>query len=178
MTVEPKAPPAEVWNDDRVVVGPSRIEGRGLFASSDIEQGTVVLRLGGRLVSTAQLARLIEAADRDPDAPYVDTLTIYENAHLVLPLATIAHFGNHSCDPTLWPVGDYEMATRRDVREGEELTIDYGTISGAAGFTMDCRCGAAACRGRVTSEDWRLPDLQARYEGHWVPALQQRIDGS
>ena len=176
MTMEPKSPPADVWTDDRVAVGRSTIEGRGLFATADIEEGTVVLRVGGRLVTSAQLVQLIADADGDPDAPYVDTLTIYEDAHLVLPPGTIAHFGNHSCDPTLWSLGDYELATRRVVRAGEELTLDYGTISGADGFTMECRCGSARCRGRVTSEDWRSPDLQERYEGHWTPALQQRID--
>ena len=40
---------------------------------------------------------------------------------------------------------------------------------------MRCDCGAADCRGVVTSEDWRRPDLQARYAGHWVPALAARI---
>ena len=169
-------PPRDVWADERVIVGRSHLDGRGLLASEDIAAACVVLRLGGRLVSTAQLVRLIAEADRDPDAPYVDTITIYEDAHLVLPSGTVAHFGNHSCDPNLWHVDAYQIATRRDVRVGEELTLDYGTSSGARGFAVECRCGSALCRGRVTSEDWRLPDLQARYAGHWTPALQQRID--
>jgi uncharacterized protein len=70
----------------------------------------------------------------------------------------------------------YEVATRRDVIAGEEATIDYGTVSGAEGFRMACRCGAAACRGNVTSADWRGVELQERYRGHWIPALQKRID--
>lgn len=116
------------------------------------------------------------AAIADPALPYVDTITIYADAHLVLPSDTPIHFGNHSCDPTLWHVGPYELATRNDVRAGEEATIDYGTQSGAAGFRMTCTCGSAGCRRVVTSDDWRLPELQGRYAGHWVPALQQRID--
>jgi hypothetical protein len=62
------------------------------------------------------------------------------------------------------------------VTAGEEATIDYGTVSGAEGFRMACRCGAAACRGEVTSADWRRVEFQERYRGHWVPALQKRID--
>jgi hypothetical protein len=85
------------------------------------------------------------------------------------------HYGNHSCDPNLWHVGPYEIATRRPVRAGEELTMDYATQTGTPGFSMSCRCGAAGCRGEVTSEDWRRADLQARYAGHWVPALEARI---
>jgi hypothetical protein len=68
------------------------------------------------------------------------------------------------------------LATRRDVVVGEEATFDYGTQSGAPGFRMTCRCGTSSCRGVVTSDDWRDDELQRRYEGHWVPALQALID--
>ena len=74
--------------------------------------GEVVLCLNGRLVSTKELGRLIEQANADPSHSFVDTLTIYEDAHLVLPPGTLIHFGNHSCDPNMWHVGPYEIATR------------------------------------------------------------------
>jgi SET domain-containing protein len=165
-----------VWADDRVVVRRSSIEGSGLFAGEDIREGTVVLRLGGRLVTSVQLAELIGKANLDPDASFVDTITILEDAHLVLPPATLAHFGNHSCDPNLWHDIPYELTAARDLLAGEEFTLDYATGSGAEGFTMECNCGSEHCRGRVTSQDWRRPELQHRYQGHWTPALQQRID--
>lgn len=170
-------PPAEVWVHDSVAVGRSAIGGEGLIASDELAAGTVVIRLAGRLVSSAELDELIAAADADPGAPYVDTFTVYEDVHLVLPPATIAHFGNHSCDPNLWPVGPYEIGTRRPIDAGEELTLDYGTISGAAGFSMACRCGSSVCRGEITSDDWRRRDLQDRYGPHWVPALRDRVEG-
>jgi uncharacterized protein len=170
-------PPPEGWMDERLVVGDSPIEGRGLFFTDGLPAGTVVVRLGGRLVSSAELDALVRRAVADPDVPYVDTVTVYDDAHLVLPPNTPIHFGNHSCDPTLWHVGPYEVATRRDVTAGEEATIDYGTASGAEGFRMACRCDAASCRGEVTSADWRRVELQERYRDRWVPALQKRIDG-
>lgn len=162
--------------DHRLVVHDSPIEGRGLFFTDGLPAGTVVIRLGGRLVSSAELDALIRRADADADVPYVDTVTVHDDVHLVLPPGTPIHFGNHSCDPTLWQAGPYEIATLRDVTAGEEATIDYGTVSGADGFRMACRCGTVACRGEVTSADWRRPELQDRYRGHWMPALQSRID--
>jgi hypothetical protein len=162
--------------DERLVVRESPIEGRGLFFTDRLPAGTVVIRLGGRLVSSAELDALVRDAGSDPAAPYVDTITVYDNAHLVLPPSTSIHFGNHSCDPTLWHVGPFELTTRRNVTTGEEATVDYGAVSGAEGFRMACRCGAAACRREVTSADWRRVELQDRYRGHWVSALQERID--
>lgn len=172
----PSPPPTTVWADDRVVVRSSSIEGRGLFAAEDVREGTVVLRLGGRLVTSVELAELIANANCDPDASYVDTITVLEDAHLVLPPATPAHFGNHSCDPNLWHLGFYELTARRNILAAEELTLDYAAGSGAEGFTMTCNCGSGLCRGRVTSQDWRRTELQRRYQGHWTPALQRRID--
>ncbi len=169
------APPVDVWFDERLAVRDSVIAGRGLFFTGDVPAGTNVLRLGGRLVSSAELDALIRRAETDATQPYVDTITVYDDAHLVLPPRTQIHFGNHSCDPTLWLVGPYEIATRIDVTAGDEATLDYATISGANGFTMKCRCGTAACRREVTSADWTRADLQERYRGHWVPALQRRI---
>jgi hypothetical protein len=170
-----EAPPADVWIDRRLTVLPSRIEGRGLFATEAIAAETVVVRLGGRLVSSAELADLLARANADPAAPYVDTITVFEDAHLVIPPGTKVHFGNHSCDPNTWHVGPYGVATRRDIHAGEEVTIDYGTTSGAPGFSMPCKCRSDLCRYEVTSEDWRRPELQDRYGNHWVPALRARI---
>jgi hypothetical protein len=169
-------PPDRVWTDERLVVQRSPIEGDGLFASEAIAEGTVVVRLGGRTVSSAVLADMIDAADRDVDAPYVDAITVFDDAHVVLPPLSRAHFGNHSCDPNVWPVGPYELAARRPIPAGEEITLDYAAVSGADGLAMTCDCGSVTCRGRVTGDDWRRPDLQRRYDGHWTPALRQRIE--
>ena len=163
------------WVHPQIVVKDSSIEGKGLFATDDLPAGEIVLRLSGRLVSTDELVRLIKIAMTDPSHIYMDTLTVHEGEHLVLPPGTLIHFGNHSCDPNMWHVGPYEISTRRAVEVGEELTIDYGTQSGAPGFSMACSCGSPLCRGFVSSNDWRLPTLQARYRHHWVPALESRI---
>jgi uncharacterized protein len=172
------APPEHLWLHGRLAVQESAIEGKGLFATEDLPANLVVIRLAGRLVSSSELASLIGEAKADPSAPYVDTVTIHQDVHLVLPPASMVHFGNHHCDPNTWHVGPYDIATRRRVAAGEELTIDYGTQSGASGFTMTCDCGSPLCRRVISSDDWRLPYLQTRYRNHWVPALEERISGT
>ncbi|HTU39784.1 MAG TPA: SET domain-containing protein-lysine N-methyltransferase [Acidimicrobiales bacterium] len=158
------------WLDPSVTVGDSPIAGRGLFATEPIETGRVVVRLGGRLVSSEELAALLEASD-----DYVDTVAVFDDMHLVLPPQTAVHYGNHSCDPNLWHAGPYAIAARRPIAGGEELTVDYGTQTGAP-FSMVCACGAPSCRGVVTGEDWRIGALQEAYTGHWTPVLARRIE--
>jgi hypothetical protein len=31
------------------------------------------------------------------------------------------------------------------------------------------------CRGRVTGDDWKLPELQQRYRGHFTVHIEQLI---
>lgn len=169
------SPQPDCWLYHDVEVRRSPISGRGLFATANIAFGTVVSRLGGRLVSTAALRDLLTAAARDPDHPYIDTITVGADLHLVLPPRRPNGYGNHSCDPNLWWVGPYELAARRDIAAGDELTNDYATSTAEPDFVIACSCGSGQCRGVVTGNDWRRQDLRDRYGRHWVPALLDRF---
>ena len=83
-------------------------------------------------------------------------------------------FLNHSCEPNVGVQGQVVFVALRDVAAGEELTLDYGTIDHDA-EPMACRCGAAACRGTITGEDWRRTDLQRKYGDHFAWHLLRRM---
>ena len=85
------------------------------------------------------------------------------------------HYGNHSCDPNLWHTSAYTLATRRDIRPGKELTVDYATQTVTPAFQMPCRCGVPTCRQVITGNDWQIPSWRDRYHGHVVPAVAKRI---
>ena len=61
-----------------------------------------------------------------------------------------AEYVNHCCDPNIVTVirnGHILYMSRRAIRKGEELTVDYH-------FAKDiekhpCKCGAANCRGTI-----------------------------
>lgn len=168
------AQPAEdCWLHAGVVVRSSSIAGLGLFTNESIPAGTVVSRVGGRLVPAAELAELIAAAAAVQ--AYVDTIAVTETHHLVLPPRRPNGYGNHSCDPNLWWVSEYELAARRDISAGEEVTNDYATSTGDETFVMPCSCPAVHCRGTVTGRDWRLPELHHLYGDNWIPVLRTRI---
>ena len=78
-----------MWIDDRLDVAESPIHGRGLFFREDLGVDTIVVRLGGQLVTSSELHSLILAANSDPDIAYVDSITVDEDAHLVLPSGTV-----------------------------------------------------------------------------------------
>lgn len=163
----------ESWTHPAVQQRSSAIEGEGLFTTADLPAGTVVARLRGRLVDDVELAKLFAAADEV--GGYVDTIMIDDDLNLVLAPDQLIHYGNHSCDPTLWHLDATTLETRRDVTAGEELTIDYATQTVHPDFELACRCGSPRCRGTVTGVDWTDPDWRATYGDHVVPAVRQAI---
>ena len=174
MTGRDESVPRGCWLHPALEIRESTIEGRGLFATAPLAEGTVVARLGGRLVARAELLELFAAAERDPERPYIDCISIEAGIDLVLPPNQAIHFCNHGCDPNVWQADAFTLTARRAIGEGDELTMDYGTQSDGD-FDMPCRCGSALCRGVVTGLDWQNPELQARYGEHWVPVLRERI---
>lgn len=167
MPVHLEHPPEDCWLHPSAEVRSSPIHGSGLFARTPIDEGTVVSRVGGRLVSTSELHDVIAAAQET--GSYVDSIVVAEGLHLLLPPDNLNHFGNHSCDPNLWWIDAYSLATRRPVPANEELSNDYATSTGDEAFSMTCRCKTERCRGVVTGRDWSRKDLQRRYGDHWLP---------
>lgn len=154
------------WLSPSVAVRESQIEGTGLLAVRPIPAGALVSRLGGRLVSTEQLHRLFDESEE-----YVDTITVGDDQHLVLPSGVLNHHGNHSCNPNLWWVGPFDLVARRDIPAGEEVTSDYAASTTDPDFHMQCRCGEVACRGTVRASDAWAHRLDEVYRGHIVPAV-------
>ena len=154
---------------------PSLTHGLGLFAEEALAQGDVVSRLGGTLVDTPSMQRQIVLALRGARG-YVDTITVGDGLHLLMPEGTPNGRGNHSCDPNTWWSGHYTLVARWPIRAGEELTNDYATSTDADDFAMACRCQTALCRTTVTGRDWQRRDLQVRYGRRWVPGLLRRIE--
>ena len=167
-------PSPDCWLHPDVEARPSSIEGTGLFARARIAEGTVVSRVGGRLVTEEELRLAFQAAARQPDPPYIDTITVDDDLHLILPPRTPNGYGNHSCDPNLWWIDAYTLAARRVIEPDEELTNDYGTSTGIPDYRMDCLCASPQCRRVITGSDWQRPDLQERYGDHWIPTLLKK----
>jgi hypothetical protein len=165
-----RAPDPACWLHPDVVVDTSAIAGHGWFAAAPLGAGTVVSRLGGRLVSDAELLSLRAGPD------HVDSVVVDEDVHLVLPPRSPNCFGNHSCDPNLGWAGEYTLLTIHDVPAGVELTSDYATSTADPTFLLRCHCETYRCRGIVAGDDWQIPQLQQRYAGYWVPMLRRRID--
>ena len=76
---------------------------------------------------------------------------------------------------SMTPADAVTLVARRPIAAGEEVTVDYATHTADLPWSMTCSCGSPHCRRVVTHDDWRRPDVQARYAGHFSPFLNRRI---
>jgi hypothetical protein len=89
-------------------------------------------------------------------------------------------FFNHSCDPNAGLKGQVFLVAMRKIEADEEITFDYAMVlhktEGAEVYTMSCLCDSPLCRGLITDEDWRIPELHKKYNGYFSWYLQEKID--
>lgn len=146
-------------------LGASPIQGLGLLASAPILAGEVVWRLD----PDEPTYTLVEVAAWTPDAQADFAQFAFQCGEgLFSYCRDIDRYTNHACDPNTWwcNEGGLALVACRDIAAGEEITYDYATSDILVDYRMDCRCGAANCRGVVTNLDYLDPDWQRRFGAH------------
>lgn len=144
--------------------------GLGVFARETVSADEVVAVWGGYIVDAEQLETL-------PHEVQQHSVQIEEGLYsATIGGAETADFINHSCDPNLGLRSQITLVALRDIEAGEEVCFDYAMTDCTPYDEFECHCGLAACRGTVRGDDWKLPELWAKYAGYFSPYLQRRID--
>lgn len=143
-------------------------KGFGSFALTSIPKNTHVATFGGPILTAA--AFTMEPPDVRSRSIQIEQDSILIGPPQREPGDTI----NHSCEPNCGMRNATQIVTMRDVLEGEELTYDYAMSDTADFDEFRCRCGMESCRGSVTGSDWKLPEIQSRYQGYFSPYIARK----
>ena len=131
----------------------SPIHGLGVFAAVAIPKGRKVVEYTGERVSRLEgRRRFVRAWLSREKRLYLARLDPYWSIDGAYG-GSGAELVNHSCEPNLcWKKdrGRLFLRSRRKIRRGEELTIDYAFRKD--GPRIACHCGAPACRGTVNQK--------------------------
>jgi len=118
----------------------------GLFACEDIPKNRKVIEYTGERINRRETRK---RSEEQGSMIYLFTLDSYWTLDGAVG-GSGAEYINHCCDPnirTLVTKGHILYMTKRDIRKGEELTVDYH-------FSKDieripCHCGSPKCRGTI-----------------------------
>ncbi len=140
-----------------VRIGWTRV-GKGVFARRCFPATAVIGKITGKIID---------------DADYTSDYCFDLGDGLHLEPAPPFRFVNHSCEPNCefdylegsnQPTGKQRktafLFALRDIKKGEELTIDYHWPASCA---IPCHCHAPSCRGWVVSEEL-IDELLGRQE--------------
>lgn len=111
-------------------VSPSPLHGRGCFATRKLQAGEEITRAPVLVFPPEQMEALHQTRLKDylfyvKDGPRPEGA--YHTAVAMSPLSFCNHSADANCDFRVdEPVDEIVLVARRDIAEGEEITIDYG----------------------------------------------------
>jgi SET domain-containing protein len=161
----------KTWRSPKIEVRSDTLAGRGVVALEPIAKDEIVAIKAGNIITRDQLAQATaEAGDM--------ALQIEDDFYLAPQspdeVEDMSVFINHSCDPNVGFRGQVVYVAMRDIAAGEELCHDY-SMERSDDYTLDCHCGSPLCRGKVTGQDWKLPELQDRYGDYFSIYIRNKI---
>jgi SET domain-containing protein len=129
----------------KVTVAVSAIDGQGAFAAEPIPARRKIGEIRGESISVR------EARARARGSRRIMIVEVSARRAVDASRSTDAlRYTNHSCAPNASlriRGGRIELYAMRDIRCGEELTVNYGETHHEGRLT--CRCGALRCDGRL-----------------------------
>lgn len=141
-----------------VEVGPSKIQGNGVFAVSDIPAGDLIRRYNLVREITPSTPVIPERGELS------EHCTSFEGRTFLV--GDPDRRFNHSCAPNAFKRfrgGVVELVALREIAAGSEVTHDY-LINTHGGTTWACGCGSERCRGSMPSSFFELSvQLQIEY---------------
>ena len=164
------------WIHDALEVVETADCGYGVLAREPIPAGTLVVMFGGIVITAAEFEELPVSMQHFP-FQVADDLFLGPRDESDIGMGERI---NHSCAPSVGFSGAIALVALRDIAKGEPITLDYATCvaSDDDAFRMECRCGASNCRGTITGQDWKIPDVQERLFRHFQPFIQTKVLGA
>ena len=152
----------------------SQTSGRGLFAVEKINKGEIIADYTngtGEYIDTQKSDELFEKGN-DHMIQVDDDLFF---AAVKDGDSEDADYINHSCNSNCGIKDKLKIVAMKDINVGEEINIDYAMME-SSDYNFKCNCSSSKCRGVVTGNDWKIPELQNRYRGYFSGYLQEKID--
>jgi SET domain-containing protein len=130
-----------------LAVKKSSINGKGCFATIHFPRGGKIAEYTGEKISDAEARR--RAHRRVLRICAIDSKWSLDGSRG----GNGTHYINHSCEPNCYIkilYGHIQFYALRDIRPGEEITLDYEATLHSD--KKRCRCGALTCRGTINKQ--------------------------
>lgn len=150
-----------------IYIRTSGIDGKGVAAGENIKKGDSIQHIKGEV-------RFLTVKNKKDSLSNPNWIGIGENKWIYPDYPN--QYLNHSCNPNSGikgtitikdsdksMKGNYAVVALKDIKEGEEITIDYSIIEGDDLWEMKCTCGEKNCRKIIRSIQFMPEDQFEKY---------------
>jgi SET domain-containing protein len=125
-----------------IYIRTSHIDGSGVVAGENIKKGEIIQHIKGE-------AKFLTIKNKRDSLSNPNWIGVGKNKWINPDHPN--QYLNHSCNPNSGIKGKITMIALKDIKEGDEITIDYSIIEGDDLWEMKCTCGEKNCRGIIRS---------------------------
>lgn len=140
----------------------SNVSGKGVFTTRAIKAGDAACPLVGILYN------MDKARINHPKYSY----QISDN--IAIETENEPGFINHSCSPNVYVNDDWMLVAMRDIKEGEELVLDYRTADFSE-YSFTCTCKSAGCSGVFNGKDSANIEFKNKMGKYYSPYLKRKF---
>lgn len=148
---------------ENIIVKESVIAGRGLFAKRDLKKGEVIFEFLGPVIKYSFTPNY-------RTGPH--WLNLGKNMWGMPMNKSPWRYLNHSCESNSGFKEKTKIVAFRDIRRGEEITMDYSMTEAVRAWKMNCRCKARLCRKVVRSIQYLPQETFDAYKSFIPPFMQ------
>ncbi len=147
-----------MWSNEQNIEAKERAPyGKSLFATRNFKKDEIVFVAFGAVITSPTNYTIP-----------VDWKIFIEPS---IPEWNICQYICHSCEPNLGIKQRSLFVAMRDLKKGEEVTIDYAMIGYDYGDELPqerrmCECGKPSCRGKLGCYKELPEELKKKYEGY------------
>ncbi len=150
-------------------------KGKGIFALRNFKNGEHILDITGEVIET-------ENPENYPEkiTEHWGPLGKKGNKYRFIKPESPWMYMNHSCDSNAGIINDRKLIAARDIKKGEEITIDYSAVDiesltgGKKQLSMECKCGSKNCRKIITTFDQLNKKDQEKLKKFLNPYLRKK----
>jgi|GEM_PF-320724 len=167
------------FRDILIELKPSSIDGVGVFAARNLNQGDFVAEGLHEedyrtLVPWSAYLQLDDSTKKKIDGFCVGTPEGFiPPGNNDFNRLSVDWYFNHSCKGNLGFNDEGDFIATKNVKLGEELTYDYGLVESNPNFRMECKCRVVNCRKMITGNDWKNPEFRERHLKYMLPKLRR-----
>lgn len=136
----------------------SKISGYGLFIKEGAKRGERICYIKGD--KRHKINRSLNDSLANPDWVGI-------KKHWWIDPIPPFKFLNHSCNPNAGIKGTVTLFALRNIKPGEEITVDYSTFEGDEQWQLEggkkCMCGETNCRGVIKSIHYLPRQVYKKY---------------